>query len=123
MIGEIRVTLLPYFDMSRNAKLNKKRPALIIAKADAEDYVILPISSITRQENRDPVYDIEIEPAKYPLLNLQKKSYVRTHKQTIVHCKEISDKIGDIKKDYPDLYLAIIEKRQEFSDKITEQAI
>ena len=101
----------------------KSRPALIIAKADKEDYVILPVSTITRKNNRDLEYDIEINPTKYPKLNLQKTSYVRTHKQTIIHIAEIGDFIGDLKNSYEELFLEILEKRDKFSKSITNQAL
>ena len=122
-IGEIRKALTPYYDLSKNAMSIKSRPALIIAQADSEDYVVLPISRITRRNNRDATFDIEIDPSVYPLLNLNAISYVRTHKQTIIHKAEIGDLIGDLKTDYSELYLQILETRERFSEEITNQAI
>jgi len=123
LIGEIRKILLPFYDIKMHRMSVKSRPALVIAKADKEDYVVLPVSRVTRQENRDPVYDIPVDPQAFPLLGLTACSYVRTHKQTIAHIREISDKIGDMKTDYEELYLSILQKREEFSAEITRQAI
>ena len=63
-----------------------------------------------------------IDPEKYPLSNLIKISYVRTHKQIIVHAAEITDEICDLRTSYPQLYSEILSKREEFSREITRQA-
>nr|DAN02350.1 MAG TPA: endoribonuclease [Caudoviricetes sp.] len=123
MIGEIRKIITSYFDIMQEKKLFKFRPALIIAKADANDYIVLPISRVTRKENLHPVYDIKIEPSRFPKLNLSSVSYVRTHKQTVVHIAEISTLYGSIKDCYEELYLEILEKREQFSQEITNQAL
>lgn len=123
MIGEIRKIITSFYDLKNNKISFKSRPALIIAKADKKDYVVLPISTIIIKSNRDLEYDIEIEPTKYPKLNLQKISYVRTHKQTIINTAEIGDFIGDMKNNYEELFLEILEKREKFSKSITEQAL
>ena len=96
---------------------------MFIAKADKDDYVALPVSRITRSHNIDPVYDIRIDPADYPKLKLPSVSYVRTHKQIIVHAAEMGDLISNMKKEYPDLYLHILVMREEFSKEITSQAL
>ena len=101
----------------------KSRPALIIAKADSDDYVALPVSRITKQENRDSKYDVEVDPQIYSMLNLTSVSYVRTHKQTIVNASNMGSMIGDMKGNYDELYLHILELREEFSAEITNQAI
>lgn len=123
MIGEIRKTFLPFYDTNNHKMSVKCRPALVIAQSDNDDYVVLPVSRITRQANRDMNYDIPVNPQLYPALGLSCFSYVRTHKQTTVHMGEVGDKIGDMKADYEDLYLFILEKREEFSTEITRQAI
>lgn len=123
MIGEIRKVFLSYFDVKTNKNSFKSRPALIIAKADDTDYVVLPVSSITRRENVNALYDVEVDPAVYPLLGLRNLSFVRTHKQTIANLASIGDMIGDMKGSYEDLYLEILEKRAEFSKNISDQAI
>ena len=123
MIGEIRKALTPFYDLRAQRMSFKSRPALLIAKADDFDYVALPVSRITRRENLDPTYDIEIDPVAYPNLNLRALSYVITHKQTIVNAQEIGDLISNMKEEYPDLYLSILEKREELSGEISKQAL
>lgn len=123
MIGEIRKTMLPFYDTRARRMSIKSRPALIIAKADTDDYVALPVSRITKQENRDSKYDVEVDPQIYSMLNLTSVSYVRTHKQTIVNASNMGSMIGDMKGNYDELYLHILELREEFSAEITNQAI
>lgn len=123
MIGEIRKTITPFWDVKCNKMSYKSRPALIIAKADTDDYVVLPVSRITKKNNLDVKYDVEVDPAIYPMSNLTNISYVRTHKQTIINASQIADCIGDIKGNYEELYLSILEKREEFSTDITDQAL
>ena len=101
----------------------KARPALVLAKAHSDAYVVLPVSSISIRANIDPVYDVEIDPSLYPKLNLTHISYVRTHKQTIVHRANLRDEIGDLKSEYEDLYIEILEKRETLSSSITQQAL
>ena len=122
-IGEIRKTITPFYDNVQGRMSTKSRPALVIAQADSDDYVVLPVSRITRQNNRDATYDVKVDPADYPLLNLNAVSYVRTHKQTVIHRAEIGDLIGDLKSNYEDLYLLILELRERFSKEITNQAL
>lgn len=123
MIGEIRWSLTPYYDVTLQKNAFKKRPALLIAKADSNDYVALPVSRVTKKHNLDPIYDIPVDPQKYPKLNLPAVSYVRTHKQTVIHIAEIAGLTGDMKKDYEDLYIEVLQKREQFSQEITNQAI
>ena len=122
-IGEIRKTITPYYDLRQGRMFTKSRPALIIAQADTDDYVVLPVSRISRQYNRDAIYDIEVNPVNYPLLNLNEVSYIRTHKQTVIHRAEIGDLLGELKYNYEDFYLYILELRERFSEEITNQAI
>lgn len=123
MIGEIRKALISFYDAKTRKMAYKGRPALVIAVADEKDYVVLPVSSISRPTDRHTVYDIEVDPAIYPLLNLKNVSYVRTHKQTVVHASQMGDLIGDVRSNYEDLYLLILEKREDFSKDISTQAI
>ena len=123
MIGKLYTARTPFYDLAANHMSFKARPALVLAKADVNDYVVLPVSSISIRTNIDPVYDIELDPAQYPKLNLKHTSYVRTHKQTIVHRADLRCMICDVRAEYEDLYLAILEKREEFSNAITKQAL
>lgn len=51
MIGEAYWAIFKYYDSSAHRMAFKKRPVLIIGKADESDYVVLPISRVTRQEH------------------------------------------------------------------------
>ena len=123
MIGTIRKVSTPFYDVHAGQMRYKSRPGLIIAKADNSDYVVLPVSRVTRSENINPTYDIKIVPAEFPLSNLREKSYVRTHKQTTVNEAQILGEISDLKNTYEDLYLEILQKREEFNRIITDMAI
>lgn len=123
MIGKIYKALTPFYDQSSGRMAHKARPALVLAKADNDDYIILPVSSISNPLNIDPVYDIEVDPVLYPKLHLQKTSYIPTHKQTVIHRASLGNPIGDLKSEYEELYLVVLEKREAFSNSITQQAL
>lgn len=122
-IGEIRKTITPYYDAKQKKQSFKSRPALIVGIADSSDYVVLPVSRITNQANRDIDFDIELNPSIYPMLHLNAVSFVRTHKQTVIHAAEISDLISDLRSSYEDLYLTIIERRDTFNRILTDRAL
>lgn len=123
MIGKIYKTLAPFYDTKSKSMSFKHRPALVIAMADSDDVVVLPISSITHRQNIHPSYDVQIDPSQYPKLMLKKVSYVRTHKQLTIHKKEVSSLIADLRSEYPDLYLDILIKREAFSQDVSQQAM
>lgn len=123
MIGEIRKALTPFFDTTQGKLRIKGRPVLILAKADPSDYVVLPVSRVTKKEHLHPIYDIKVDPAEYPASGLDCISYVRTHKQTVVHQAVIGDLVGNLKANYEDLYLDILEKQEQFSHDITDQSM
>lgn len=118
MIGKIYSTVFPYYDSKTQKNSFKKRPVLIIGGPRNNDYTVLPISTVTKKANLDSEYDLEINPANYTLLHLDKLSYVRVHKQTTVHKVSLTSLIGDMKTEYADLYLNVLEKLEEFN-KIT----
>lgn len=122
-IGEIRKTFTPYYDKVLKKQSIKSRPALIVGMADSSDYVVLPVSRVSIQSNRDADYDIEVDQAQYPLLYLNSVSYIRTHKQTVIHAAEIGDAISDLRNSYEDLYLTVIEKRDTFNRILTDRAL
>lgn len=123
VIGEIRKIITPFYDLASSSMRFKFRPGLIIAQADSDDYVVLPISTISRRSNRNLSFDIELDPSQFPLLGLRSVSFARTHKQTTVHRGEIGDCIGDMKTSYPDLFLRVLEARECFSEEISSQAL
>ena len=101
----------------------KSRPGLIIAQADIDDYTVLPVSRISKSQYRHAKYDVQIDPAAYPLLNLNALSYIRTHKITTVNRNEIGGFIGDLKGNYEELYLNVMVLQEDYSRSITEQAL
>lgn len=123
MIGKIYSSVIPFYDSVKQANSYKKRPVLIIGGPRNNDYTVLPISTVTKKVNLDADYDIEVNPAKYPLLNLNKICYVRTHKQTTVHRASLTTQIGNMKDDYEDLYLTVLEKLEEFNSNILNSAL
>lgn len=123
MIGEIRKALTPFYDKATHKMSIKSRPALIIAAADSDDYIVLPISKISDSRRIHPEYDIKLDSPTYTELNLKCVSYVRTHKQTIMHSANIGDKIADLKSSHPDLYIDIVAKNEKFNKEITQQAL
>jgi uncharacterized protein YifN (PemK superfamily) len=101
----------------------KNRPVLIVGQADATDYVILPISRVTNSANLDSDYDLQITQQTVPLMNLKQTSYIRTHKQSIVHAGELTKEIVDFKREYPDIYIEAIAKMEEFQKSIINNAL
>ena len=123
MIGKAYVSVFKYYDNKTNKMAFKRRPVLIVGQADSNDYVILPISSVSNQNNIDSYYDIPIEIADVPLMNLTKKSYIRTHKQSVVHIGELTKEIVDFRREYADIYLTVLTKMEEFQKELISNAL
>lgn len=123
MIGKIYASITPFYDSRNKINSFKRRPVLIIGGPRNNDYTVLPVSTITRREHIDPDYDIKIEPHEYPNLNLNRISYIRTHKQTTVHQASLIKQIGDLKANYEDLYVTILEKLENFNRNMIDNAL
>lgn len=123
MTGKAYVSVFKFYDNTKCAMGFKCRPVLIVGQADANDYVVLPISRVTNAGNRDSYYDVPLVPADVPLMNLKQVSYVRTHKQAVVHIAELTKEIVDFKNAYPDTYLDILAKMEEFQKGIIDRAL
>lgn len=123
MIGRLYTSVFPFYDNKLHKMSYKSRPVLIVGQADQNDYVILPVSRVTNQSNLDDYYDVPLEPAAYPLANLIQKSYVRTHKQYTIHRGELVKDIVDFRSIYPDTYLDIIIKMEEFQKNLISKTI
>ena len=123
MIGKIYTSVFPYFDSSVRQMKYKNRPVLIIGGPRNNDYTVLPLSTISNSANKDPVYDVEIDPVKYPLLNLTKVSYVRTHKQTTMHSANLVTCLSDVKNTYEDLYIDILLKLEQHNNELMEKML
>lgn len=117
-IGHIYSISLPYYDMKKRCMSFKKRPALIIGKADTSDYVTLPVSRVTNRQYISTTYDYKLDVNEYQLTNLKVTSYVRTHKQTIVEVTNIGQDICDFAKEYGVAYTEILHLVKVFQDSI-----
>ena len=122
MIGMFCVATFPYYDTSTGRNKFKKRPMIILGQADSSDYVTLPVSKVSIKENIDDEYDLEIVCDEYPLLNLNCTSYIRTHKQTITNKNGIRTIIS-VKDTYPELWLSILQKIEDFQKKIIDHGL
>ncbi|WP_279000647.1 type II toxin-antitoxin system PemK/MazF family toxin [Thomasclavelia cocleata] len=117
--------ITPFYDMRSSAMKFKSRPGLVIAGYGVldNDYIVLPISTISDKRRRNQDYDIKINPIDYPDCNLNKISYIRTHKQVTINRKEIGGVICDFKNLYEDKYLEIISKLEQFDKEKVEYAL
>lgn len=123
MIGKAYVSTFKYYDMRHHRMAFKNRPVLIIGQADSTDYVVLPVSRVTRKENIDDHYDLEIKKEDYPFMNLTETSYIRTHKQSVVNEGELTREITDFKKEYPETYKRTINLVKEFQTGLVNAAV
>lgn len=122
MIGKAYWAIFKYFDSSLHKMAFKKRPVLIIGKADESDYVVLPISRVTRKEHIDSRYDFEMKVNDYPALSLKATSYIRTHKQSIANVGELEDCIADFRDEYSDAYIEVMGLVEEFQSNLIKNA-
>lgn len=123
MIGKLYTSVFPFYDNKTHRMSYKKRPVLIVGQADMDDYVILPVSRVTNQSNLDSYYDVPLDPKNYPLTNLKQQSYVRTHKQYTIHQRELAKDIVDFRNNYPDTYVDILSKMEEFQNNLISKAL
>ncbi len=123
MIGKIYSSVVPFYDRKAQKNGYKKRPVLIIAGPRNNDYTILPISTVSIKENLDSDYDVEVDPGKYPLLNLKQLSYIRVHKQTTVHQASLTTEISDLREAYGDLYIDVLARLEKYNEQVISQAL
>ncbi|MEZ3447061.1 MAG: hypothetical protein K1W30_18375 [Lachnospiraceae bacterium] len=123
MIGKAYVSTFQFYNNHTHKMEFKNRPILIVGQADSTDYVVLPISRVTNFANLDNNYDVPIEPSDVPLMNLKQRSYVRTHKQCVIHLGELTKEIVDFKNEYPDIYINIIAKMEAFQKHLIDNAL
>ncbi len=123
MIGKAYVSTFPFYNKNSHRMEFKNRPVLIVGQADPRDYVILPISRVTNSVNIDTEYDYQITQQDVPLMNLRQTSYIRTHKQSIIHAGELTKEIVDFKVEYPDIYINVIAKMEQFQKSIIKNAL
>ena len=123
MIGKAYISTFQFYNRSTSRMSFKSRPVLIIGQADTSDYIVLPISRITNRHNLDSYYDVEINPSNVPLMGLTSTSYIRTHKQSIVHSGELTRQITDFKNEYFEIYLDVMSKVEEFQKNIITNSL
>lgn len=123
MVGKAYISTFKFYDIRTRQLSFKNRPVLVIGQADSTDYIILPISRVTNRINIDNYYDVSLEPEKVPLMNLKQRSYVRSHKQSVVHAGELTHEITDFRKEYEDTYFEIISKMEEFQKALISNAL
>lgn len=68
MIGLLYISVTQFYDISKHKLSFKKRPVLIISEPRNNDYIVLPLSTISNSSNIDNEYDIKIDPQKYLML-------------------------------------------------------
>ena len=124
MIGSVCISAFKYYDSAKHRMAFKGRPVLVIGQADNSDFVVLPISRVTRRENLDAHYDYEMKPETYSgsTLQLSAVSYVRTHKQTVLNEVEITKQVMNLKQDFPEMYTKIINLVEEFQKTLIDRA-
>ncbi|MGJ6274395.1 hypothetical protein ACSDJ2_08230 [Listeria monocytogenes] len=123
LIGTIRTSKFPYYDVREKKIKYKSRPILVInAEKDLIpcDLTVLPISRVTEERHIHEEYDLKVLKSDYPLLNLKEnKSYIRTHKVNTVNSNDVANKeMSSLKNTYPDLYSVSIAKVKQFIDEI-----
>ena len=123
MIGKMYWAIFKFYNISKHRMAFKKRPVLIIGEADQKDYVILPVSRVTKKEHLDMIYDFEMQSKDYPSLSLKATSYVRTHKQAVVNNGDLADCIADFIEEYPDAYISVIALVEEFQKELINRAL
>jgi len=125
MIGKIYRSRFPFYSKAQHRLAFKSRPVLIIGAADFNDYNVLPISRVTLRQYLNPDYDIPLDPVTYPLLGLKAgvTSYIRVHKQSVIHAKDILSPYGDLKGNYPDMYLHILTKLEQYIRTLLDMAL
>lgn len=123
MIGKVCISLVQYYDTKQKKTLMKKRPVLIISGPLNNDYTVLPISSISRRENVDYNYDIHICDEYREILNLDKDSFIRTHKQFTIHRASIYKPISDMKQLLPTFYSQVLNTMSKHQQYVMEQAL
>lgn len=101
----------------------KRRPVLILGKADHGDYNVLPVSRITDSSHIDADYDIRVDLTKYPKSGLKATSYIRVHKQHTINRVNIDTEISDLANEYPELYVDVLEKLERYNKSLIDQAI
>lgn len=113
LIGTIRNTRMPYYDVKKNEVTFKARPVLIIGVENDRgmtDLTVVPVSKISDSRRIIENSDIKLDKSIYPLCNLREPvSYIRTSKVNTVSSKDTSNnEICNLKECYSDFYEEIL---------------
>lgn len=124
LIGRMCDSRFKYFDPKSRRYKFKLRPILIIG-AEKEllpcDLTVLPVSKVSNVNNRDENYDYPLTKKKHSNLNLKyDPSYVRTHKVSTIHSKDLSFEYTDcsLADLYQEDYENIEKTYRTFSDNL-----
>ena len=124
LIGRLCDSRFPYFDPKSGTHKFKLRPVLVIGvERDFLpcDLTVLPVSKISKPENIDNDYDYQLTAKNHGKLKLKfDPSFVRTHKISTAHSKDLSFQHTDysIRDLYEEDYQIIKEKFQKFSTEL-----
>ena len=124
MIGKIyNAKNFPFFDKDKGKMSYGNRPVLVIGIADTGDCNILPLSRVNEKENVNEDFDIKLNPADFPKLKLKYESYVRVHKQNVIHSGNFDLYVGDMANDYPEKYHDIMTALKDYNHKMISAAM
>ena len=123
MIGNLVLANVPYYDSTSKTILAKRRPMLVIGQPDATDYTVLPLSTIGIKANVHKVFDVEINPAVYPLTRLNRTCYIRTHKSANISRSAIESCLCNLKAVYPNLFLDILVLFEDYCKSLSFDAL
>lgn len=121
-IGDICICVFQYYNAAEGKNSFKKRPVIVIGKADNRDYVVLPVSRVTARAFLDEKYDYQVNPNKLKELQLSAMSYIRTHKQTVEREEKLTRVISNLKDSYPDIFNEVIDLVEDFQKIMIRRA-
>ena len=92
--------------------------------AQDSEYVVLPVSTLSNKSCYCKEYDILLEKSSLINSTLDKDSYVRAHKRTVIYKADIdfTKCIVDLKKNHPPIFTEIIDKMSKYDSLIKESA-
>ncbi|MGO0058672.1 hypothetical protein ACTID9_01165 [Brevibacillus fluminis] len=129
-VGKIVSLLEKFFDAQAGRMSVKRRPALIIGyetnfrSIHDVDYELLPISSLSNTMP-DPTYDYFVDDQLYQQLSLTQPSYIRTHKITWSHVKNlrIENPICDLININHNIFNSILQLNEQWVTRRTKKSI
>lgn len=126
-IGKVYPSYFRYFDKKLGRVSIKSRPVLIIGDpitTKDTEYVVLPVSSLLNQSYYQKDYDVLLEKNKLINSTLNRDSYVRTHKRTVMYRADIdfTKCIVDLKNDYKSIFSEIVDKMEKYDSSLAESA-